>query len=80
VGTIGKTHFLRENPHIIGTDQDPGLRIESFALIKVRGVNYRLYKYKPTTYELFGTYCIPIRGIETTDKNTGLASGVVDGF
>jgi hypothetical protein len=30
---------------IIGTDEDPGLRIESFAITKLRGVNYKLYKH-----------------------------------
>ena len=29
----------------IGTDEDPGLRIESFAMIKLHDVNYKLYKY-----------------------------------
>ena len=29
----------------ISTDEDPGLRIESFAIIKLRGVDYKLYKY-----------------------------------
>ena len=28
---------------MVGTDEDPGLRIESFAIIKLRGVNYEFY-------------------------------------
>jgi hypothetical protein len=27
---------------IISTDEDPGLRIESFAIVKLRGINYKL--------------------------------------
>jgi hypothetical protein len=27
---------------IISTDEDPGLRIESFAIVKLRGANYKL--------------------------------------
>ena len=30
---------------IIGNDEDPGLPIESFAMIKLHDVNYKLYKY-----------------------------------
>jgi hypothetical protein len=36
--------------HIIGTDEDPGLRIESFAVINLRGVSankkyYMFYRH-----------------------------------
>jgi hypothetical protein len=34
--------------HIIGTDEDPGLRIESFAVINLRGVSAnKLYVLSP---------------------------------
>jgi hypothetical protein len=32
-------------PEIIGTNENPGLKIERFMIIKLCGVNYKLYKY-----------------------------------
>ena len=38
--------FVVYTTDIIGTDKDPGLRIKSFAIRKLRGVNYKFYKYR----------------------------------
>ena len=44
VHTDHEAYGIKATVWIIGTDEDPGLRIESFTIIKLRGVNYKLYK------------------------------------
>ena len=46
---------------IISTDEDPGLRIESFAIIKLRGVT--------TKYKICGVYVVTPRLHETGTKS-----------
>ena len=41
---------VNSNSRIISTDEDPSLRIESSAIINLRGVSTKLSKYKPTVY------------------------------
>ena len=36
---------VNSNSRIISTDEDPSLRIESFAIINLRGVSTKLNKY-----------------------------------
>ena len=38
---------VNSNSRIISTDEDPSLRIESSAIINLRGVSTKLNKYKP---------------------------------
>jgi hypothetical protein len=40
--------------HIISTDEDPGLRIESFAVIHLRGVSTNKKYYIRTCFALYG--------------------------
>ena len=37
---------VNSNSRIISTDEDPSLRIESYAIINLRGVSTKLSKYK----------------------------------
>ena len=39
---------VNSNSRIISTDEDPSLRIESSAIINLRGVSTKLNKYKDT--------------------------------
>ena len=39
---------MNSNGRIISTDVDPSLRMESFAIINLRGVSTKLNKYKIT--------------------------------
>jgi hypothetical protein len=50
---IHSSSFKDEIRHIISTDEDPGLRIESFAVINLRGVstNKTIYFIAMQTYK-----------------------------
>ena len=43
---------------IISTDKDPSLRIESSAIINLRGVSTKLNKYISMLFSLFGSISI----------------------
>ena len=57
---------VNSNNRIISTDEDPSLRIESFAVINLRGVSTKLNKYivftmqtyKKLITELYGEYTL----------------------
>ena len=42
---------VNSNSCIISTDEDPSLRIESSAIINLRGVSTKLNKYNPIVVE-----------------------------
>ena len=46
---------VNSNSRIISTDEDPSLRIESSAIINLRGVSTKLNKYKIYCIILFPT-------------------------
>ena len=47
---------VNSNSRIISTDEDPSLRIESSAIINLRGVSTKLNKYNVDTIIIF---CLP---------------------
>ena len=62
---------IRKLSHIISTDEDPGLRIESFAVINLRGVSTNktiIYLIAMQTYKEL----IPIYTITVSHCLTGL--------
>ena len=44
---------MNSNSRIISTDDDPSLRIESFAIINLRGVSTKLNKYIVFTMQAY---------------------------
>jgi hypothetical protein len=52
---VGRVHELNKS-HIISTDEDPGLRIESLAVINLRGVftNKKYYSVEIVSCACFG--------------------------
>ena len=62
--------------HIISTDEDPGLRIESFAVINLRGVSTNktiIYFISMQTYKELIKYNIVKREQESRIINTSLS-------
>ena len=47
-----KCNFAQTQSNFIRTDEDPSLRIESFAMIKLRGVSTKLYFYFNKVYTM----------------------------
>ena len=44
---------MNSNSRIISTDEDPSLRIESSAIINLRGVSTKLNKYRTRSIYIF---------------------------
>ena len=55
---IYKKGRVNSNSRIISTDKDPSLRIESSAIINLRGVSTKLNKYNKFLVRLHGEYNI----------------------
>ena len=54
---------VNSNSRIISTDEDPSLRIESSAIINLRGVSTKLNKYKRDLLDaltIFGIFSIEV--------------------
>ena len=60
---------VNSNSRIISTDEDPSLRIESSAIINLRGVSTKLNKYIVFTMQTYKKL-ITKKTIEDTDNRT----------
>ena len=51
--------------NFISTDEDPSLRIESSAIINLRGVSTKLNKYEDPSLRIESSAIINLRGVST---------------